>query len=431
MKKVLVPLVVLGSCLLFGLVLFAGCIVSRHASGLLTDWGPSEKAVRTEARQAPLAEGGRVELDLSHGDVEIDAGSADQLELAAEITAYGADEAEARAELERTRLVIEEQSDGVRLRIERDAAPARSRLAQTHRPKADLKLRLPRGVRFEARTGSGSIRARGPIGSSHLESGYGDVRVAEAQGDLELESGSGSIELARLSDAARLSARSGYGSVVARNVDAREIELASSSGNVRLQDARGEHVKVTSGYGNLEIARVQGELTAKTSSGHVRASALDGAKLALASSYGDLEISGARGALDASSSSGSLSIDGLEGSCRARSGYGNVAVEGRVTGLHLESSSGSVRASVAEGSSLEGITKLSSGYGHVELVVPRALGFELQASTGYGTLEVQVPVTVEAGGLKHTRSVRGRVGAGGPTIELKTSSGNVRVTPGS
>lgn len=422
MNKVLVPLVAVGACLCLGLVFAAGCVVAHHGTGLLVDWGASEKAKRSETRQVPLAEGGRIELEISGGDVDIDAGSAAELELAAELIAFGSDADAARAALERTKLVVEEQSGGARITLEGDTK---------RKPQANLKLRLPRGVHFIASTGSGSIRTRGPIASSQLKSGYGDVRVAEAQGDLELTSGSGSVDLGALTGATRLVARSGYGSVAARHVEAREIELASSSGNVRLEDARGERIELSSGYGDIDCARIEGELDAKTSSGDVRGNDLVGRTLSIRSSYGDVKLAGARGDIDASSSSGSVALLRIEGRCRARSGYGDVSVEGRISGLQLESSSGSVRANVAEGSKLEGGVALKSGYGDVELALPRASAFELSASTGYGKLDVQFPVTIEAGGLKKERSIRGRVGAGGIQVELKTSSGDVRLLPGS
>lgn len=422
MNKVLIPLVAVGACLCLGLVFAAGCVVAHHGSGLLVDWGPTEKATRSESRQIPLAEGGRVELEISGGEVDIDAGSANQLELAAELTAFGGDANAARAALESTKLVVEERGGGARITVEGDAK---------RKPQANLKLRLPRGVHFVASTGSGNIRTRGPIASSQLKSGYGDVRVAEAQGDLELTSGSGSVELGALSGATRLVARSGYGSVAARHVDAREIELSSSSGNVRLEDAHGDRIELKSGYGDIDCARIEGELSARTSSGDVRGAELRGRTLSIGSSYGDVKLADVHGDIEASSSSGSVSLLHIEGRCRASSGYGNVAVEGRISGLQLESSSGSVRANVAEGSSLESGVALKSGYGDVELALPRAAGFELSASTGYGKLDVQFPVTIEAGGLKKQRSIHGRVGAGGVKVELTTSSGDVRLLPGS
>jgi hypothetical protein len=60
-------------------------------------------------------------------------------------------------------------------------------------------------------------------------------------------------------------------------------------------------------------------------------------------------------------------------------------------------------------------------------VLPRELGFELSAKTGYGELDIQVPLMIEAGALKEKHALRGKVGTGGRTIALTTSSGDVRV----
>lgn len=429
MKSFVTPALVVGACLAGAALFVGGCVfVAHEGAHVVTQWSMSEKATRAETRRIPLAEGGALAIELPGGDIDLAAGEANEIELSADLTAFGESTEDARAALERTKLVVEEGANGVRIAL----SQTQDEKGRKRSPLANLKLRVPRDVRLDLRSGSGDVRTSGPIGSSKLRSGYGSVRVALARGDLSLESGSGDVELGKLERAERLTARSGYGSVVARDVEARDVELSSSSGDVELTDARSERVTLSSSYGAIVAERIDGELTAKTSSGAVRASALRGEKGSLTSGYGPVHVDGARGSLEAKSSSGDVRVRNFSGSCRAKSSYGSVDVEGVLSGAALESSSGDVRAHAAAGSTLADGATLRSGYGSVVLEVPRELSFDLAAKSGYGELDVRFPVTVEAGGLKKQREVRGRVGArdgSAPRFEVTTSSGGVRVAP--
>lgn len=430
MKKILVPVVVVASCLALGGALAVGCVISRGVSWA-SSWNSSEKATRNETQPVPIREGEELEIALGAGDLEVQAGSSDAPELVALVTAYGRDVETAKRVLDATHLVVEPRASkagGARIRIDSEGIDQGSngvRVVVT--PRVDVKLRLPKDVRITAELGSGTIRVHGPIGASKMKSSYGDVRVDEASGDLAVESASGRVEVGTLRAATDFTAKSSYGSVSARHVEAANVTMHSSSGDVRLEDAKCTRVELASSYGEVAAVRVHGELSAKTSSGDVQVEELEGSAARLESGYGDVVLRGFRGKLRATTSSGNVEINGFEGDCEASSGYGHVRVEGVLTRFDGHSQSGSVRANALAGSELASDWKLTSGYGDVTLEVPKTLGFELAAKSGYGTLDVQVPVMVEAGALKDKKSVRGKVGAGGKRVDLSTSSGDVHV----
>lgn len=429
MKSVLIPVIAAAACLSCGFVLAAGCVVSNGID-FVTSLGAQEHVARNETHALKLAEGGKLEIDLSSGAVVVRADAAGAPELAAVITGYGKDVEAAQEALDGTRLDVEEVSGGVRIRLSVPAVESRkSGTFTSSGPRADLELRIPRDVALVVDLGSGNIETHGRIGPSKLKSDYGDVKVESARGDLRMESSSGAITLGELKEAKSFVGRSDYGNVSARSVEADVVELHTSSGSVQLEDAACARATLDSDYGKIVARRVAGDLAAETDSGPVEAEDLTGKNASLKSSYGSISVRRFRGDLKASTSSGHVQVSEFEGACRLHSDYGNVDVEGRLDRLAGETSSGSVNVKALAGSTIADDWRLASGYGHVTLALPRELGFTLKAKTDYGTLDIQVPVTIAAGGLKKKEALQGQVGAGGRTVTLQTSSGDVRVAP--
>ena len=169
----------------------------------------------------------------------------------------------------------------------------------------------------------------------------------------------------------------------------------------------------------------QGEILAKLSSGDVEANELGGARGRLSSSYGSLKLRGAKGEYELSTESGDVNVEHFEGKLRAHSSYGSVNAHGLFRALELTSSSGDVSAEAQAGSGLEDGWRLESSYGGVTLRIPSELDLDLDASTDYGSVKVDVPG--EKANDDDRKSVRVHVGKGGPSLRMHTSSGDVRL----
>ena len=66
-----------------------------------------------------------------------------------------------------------------------------------------------------------------------------------------------------------------------------------------------------------------------------------------------------------------------------------------------------------------------TGSGSIVVGVPEGSGFDLDAHTGSGGVDVEPPVTVSGQLTRNT--LRGRVGTGGARLNLRTGSGSIRV----
>jgi hypothetical protein len=154
-----------------------------------------------------------------------------------------------------------------------------------------------------------------------------------------------------------------------------------------------------SGSGDLEIDHVGRYLKAQTGSGSVRAHGIAGpAELSTGSGDVDLEES-SPGEVRASTGSGSIRVHGLNGALTAKTGSGDIEADGSITGSsHLTSGSGSIR-----------------------LHIGREARFNIDASTGSGSIRVAGLPPAEHHHLSSP------VNGGGPTLETHTGSGDIEV----
>ncbi len=163
-------------------------------------------------------------------------------------------------------------------------------------------------------------------------------------------------------------------------------------------------LNLRSGSGDVEVDHVGRFLAASSGSGSVRAHGIHG-PADMHSGSGDIELQqDAAGAVKAQTGSGSVRIDGLNGELTARTGSGDVEASGHLTGA----------------------ARLSSGSGSVRLNLTPDAHFELEASTGSGSIHVHFPNAPRQGDDSR-HHLTGSVNGGGPVLEARTGSGDIEI----
>jgi hypothetical protein len=180
-------------------------------------------------------------------------------------------------------------------------------------------------------------------------------------------------------------------------------------------------VEASTGSGSLTISRVGADLRASTGSGSIDASAVNGSFHATTGS-GSISASDVKGAITAKTGSGRIDV--------TQTGSGNVEVATGSGSVRLRGVHGAVRASTSSGGlhiegNLSGDWDLTATSGSVTVDLPSSQGFELDASTSSGHIDVNAPVTVT--GTINRRSLRGSVRGGGPVLHVRTSSGGISI----
>ena len=159
-----------------------------------------------------------------------------------------------------------------------------------------------------------------------------------------------------------------------------------------------------SGSGDIEVDHVGRFLAADTGSGSVRAHGIHGSAQ-MQSGSGDLELQQeGQGDVKARSGSGSIRINGLNGGLMARTGSGDVEANGR----------------------LQGAANVTTGSGSVRLHINNDTHFNLEASTGSGSIRVNFPGMSLSNGDSH-HHLTAPVNGGGPPLEVHTGSGDIEV----
>jgi len=195
------------------------------------------------------------------------------------------------------------------------------------------------------------------------DTGSGDQSIAGVRGPVRAETGSGSIRISRVVDI----------------------------------------VRVKTGSGDIELDTIKAAVYAETGSGNIRASGIEGGFTASTGS-GDVRLAQtASGPVNVETGSGNVEASGVQGLLHAHTGSGNITVDGKPLGDW----------------------KLDTGSGNLTLRLPAQAAFNLYAHTGSGDISTNREITVQGKIGRH--ELRGKVGGGGPLVDVGTGSGDIRI----
>jgi DUF4097 and DUF4098 domain-containing protein YvlB len=184
--------------------------------------------------------------------------------------------------------------------------------------------------------------------------------------------------------------------------------------------------RIASSNGSIHTLDVEGPARLKTSNGAVRAENL-------------------RGSLDVQTSNGSIEVQNLEGSASLHTSNGRVHAEDVRGSLEADTSNGGIHVRLAKPEAGRPV-KLETSNGPIELTMEAVNQNEIRASTSNGGITVHLPGDIGANLTAHASNssistefevathgtlekhhLEGKIGAGGPAIELTTSNGSIRL----
>ena len=158
-------------------------------------------------------------------------------------------------------------------------------------------------------------------------------------------------------------------------------------------------LNLRSGSGDIDAQNVGRFLKAQTGSGSVHAEGVGG-PADLHTGSGDVEMDqSAPGEVRASTGSGSIRLRGLNGALTARTGSGDIQADGNINGE----------------------SRLQSGSGSIRLHTGGSSHFNVDASTGSGSIHI-----AGAPESEH-HHVSAPINGGGPTLEAHTGSGDIQI----
>lgn len=166
------------------------------------------------------------------------------------------------------------------------------------------------------------------------------------------------------------------------------------------------------------------KLNVHTGDGSVQASDLSGS-IAIESGDGSLAGESMSGEVRLHTKDGSIRGSGLVGNVDADTGDGSVRLAGRFDRLRVSSGDGSIHADAEAGSKVATDWVLRSGDGSIRLTVPGDVAANVEATTGDGRIESDLPLLVQGSIGGH--SLRGQFNGGGPLLSLRTGDGSIHL----
>src|SRR6185503_2593075 len=211
-----------------------------------------------EIRQTfKLTPGTRVEISSIRGPVEIETSNGDTAEILITRTA------ENRADLQRDKITIDNNSGRLIIRGEVERTPG----SQSPNVNHHAKLKLPRNINLATRGISGSVQLGDLNGQLEVSSVSGSVKAGSVDGSVQVNSVSGSVILDRV--AQQGSFKSISGDLKLAQVSG-PLEVSGVSGTVTVdQAAQGANIRSVSG--NVAIAQANDALDISGVSGSVSA----------------------------------------------------------------------------------------------------------------------------------------------------------------
>jgi DUF4097 and DUF4098 domain-containing protein YvlB len=179
-----------------------------------------------------------------------------------------------------------------------------------------------------------------------------------------------------------------------------------------------------------------------SSNGAIRVDSIEGASR-LHTSNGAVHAMKLTGSLEVQTSNGSVDISDISGNTTVHSSNGTIRADVRKGRFDATTSNGSINVRLMEGDTNP--VRLESSNGHIELTMDAAR--EVRASTSNSSITVRMPASVNAdlnahtsnssitsdfdvnvhGGTISKRRMEGRIGSGGPMLDLGTSNGSIKL----
>jgi DUF4097 and DUF4098 domain-containing protein YvlB len=180
----------------------------------------------------------------------------------------------------------------------------------------------------------------------------------------------------------------------------------------------------------------------KSTNGSVRVSSID-RPVNIRTTNGAVRVAEVKGDVSAVSTNGALECVAIEGRLFVRTTNGRVKVEEVRGALEASTTNGTILASVAEIRDARSL-RLSTTNGSINLKLPQALRADVRASTSNGSIDVKIPAGANFNVSARTSSssvrsdfsiegevtknrAEGKVGSGGPLLDLSTSNGGINL----
>ena len=319
-----------------------------------------------------MPEGTALVVRNPHGDVSVTGSSSDgQVHVSVHTETYAWKDADAEEKARRLQPTF--SLDGGTLTLNVTAVDG---------GQADLTIQMPRNAPLT------------------VQSNHGDVTVNEMAALVSLTANHGDIVVSGIDSGVSLHVNDSDASVSMHSIHG-PVSIQGHSGDIDVSDVTGDLLFQGDFFGSTHLEHINGVVHFDTSRTHFSAARLDEE---MTVDRDSLNASQLLGPVVLKTSSKNIDLDRVQGS------------------VDLSNSNGSVELTNAP--PLDTIN-VQNRHGSVDIGLPQAAGFLLNAQTRNGDMENDFGLSAETSGGTHT--LNGRISTGGPTVTITTTDGDVTV----
>ena len=198
-----------------------------------------------------------------------------------------------------------------------------------------------------------------------------------------------------------------------------DVDARNASGPLRVEDLSGS-VRARTAGGAIEVRAVEGNVELHSATGSVLVSEVRG-DVVVRVGAAEVKLDWITGDTRIRSAEGDIRARHIEGLLEVRTDSGEIIVRDLRGRADVKTERGAVYASFTEAA--EG--RLETQRGSVEVAVPVHAGVSLRARSRHGT--VKVLEGLSASGTRQSDQFVGSLNGGGPSLDIYTARGNIRV----
>ena len=167
-------------------------------------------------------------------------------------------------------------------------------------------------------------------------------------------------------------------------------------------------------------------LHARSGDGTIRADRIEG-RVELRTRDGRVQADEMKGQIDVDTADGSIAVNDVDGDLVLVTRDGGINVSGRLAALRAKTGDGSITVRADAGGPTAADWSISTGDGGVVMYLPRGFNAELDAETRDGRIRSDFEVGDIHDDSRRRRSLRGRIGDGGPIVRIRTGDGSIHL----
>jgi hypothetical protein len=322
----------------------------------------------------------QIQITNMYGSVEVRPSNGDQIILDVKKTVRASNREEAeRFERDFTFSITNEGSN-YRIVSSKDGfnGPGRQRF------KSSLTIQLPKHSVVHLDNRNGRVVVEGLGGNQEILNRFGEVDVRDIVGQLRVENRNGSVTAENISDS---------------------VVITNAYANTTVKDVGGS-VEIDTRNGSVDVAGVKGNAT-------------------ITNSYAPINVENVQGNLTITGRNNPIDVQHVEGDLHADSSYQNVNIRDARSAVTITSRNGDLTLSFDRAPAKD--VSITARYGNVTLDLPSSASFVLDARTEFGRIdsEFEEVNTTDLSSNNRHKSMKARVGQGGPNITVELRNGDI------